>query len=336
MPISDDYMSQALRLLRRADVRITGGDLSDLSLVFASGQAKTVAVKILVSGPTPSKIRADRARRPDSTLLYVVPAAGRTVLEAARHGIVDLVALDPEHVIISSQALLRGENEGIKQTTHGPRGKTPWGRLAVERSLALTGGALSQSEIAEYAGITQQAVSGALKNLDEYIIRHQNGWEPKDRHLLIDHWLSHYPGPGGAATFWYSLDSAAEQARNAVDLAFSLGANPLVSGDAAADILAPWRLPSSTHLYIREAVDFTDAGFSPAAPDEATLTAAIPRDPSLWNVAALLTVKRDLPLADPLIVLWDVLRSKGPDADEAAQKLRTTIETSSVATNGSD
>lgn len=332
----DDVLSQALRFLRRAGVRISGGDLDDLSLVLADGTAKSVAVKMSFSGLTPSKISIDRSRRLDSTtILYVVPKAGNTVLEAARKGHVDLVALDPAQVIIGAQTLLGEDNEATELASHPRRGKTPWGRLAVERSLALTSEALDQSEIARYAGITQQAVSGALKNLSDYSVRGQHGWMAKDRPALIDHWLSLYPGPGGAATYWYSLDSVSEQARRAVELASALGAAPLVSGDAAADLLAPWRLPSGAHLYLREAVDFTDAGFSPAGPDEATLTAVIPEDRSLWTVIALLPLNRTLPLADPLIVLWDVLRSRGPDALEAADKLRTAIGTSDMTMKGS-
>jgi hypothetical protein len=325
MPDTERLLSNALRLLRRAAVRITGGDLHALALTLPDGRAKTVALLATASSPTPSKIHADLARRPITPILYVVASPGPAVLAAAESGDVDLVSIDPPAVLIDGSRLLELKPEDTSAEIRRRKGKTPWGQLAAERALIVSVDPMRQAEIADAALITQQAVSNSLKSLGDLVVRLSRGWKAKDASRLINRWLETYPGPGGATTYWYSLDSPAEQAKAAVELARDLDSSPLVSGDAAADIISPWRLPITTRLYVREMVDFTDAGFIPTEPQDATLMVTVPDDPTLWTTAGL-GKARELPVADPLIVLWDVLRSSGPDADEAAARLREAIE----------
>lgn len=324
----ESSLSLALRVLRRAAVRITGGDLRALSLSLPGGTAKTVALLAPAFSPTPSKIEADLARHPKTPIMYVVKSPGHAVLASAERGEVDLVSIEPPAVLVGGRWLLDLKTEeGVPGAQHR-RGKMPWGQLAAERALIVSPDPMKQADIADAAMISQQAVSNALKTLDDFVVRMSQGWTDKETRRLVDRWMETYPGPGGASTFWYSLDSPGEQAKAAVQLAQDLDSSPLVSGDAAADLIAPWRLPITTRLYVREMVDFTEAGFTPAEPRDATLIVTVPDDPTLWKTAEL-GKQTDIPLADPLIVLWDVLRSSGPDADEAAARLREAIEAKS-------
>lgn len=325
MSDTESSLSHALRLLRRADVRITGGDLQALAISLPNGSGRIVSLMATAFSPTPSKIEADLARNPSSSIMYVVTSPGHAVLNAAARGDVDLISIDPPAVTIGGDSFLGSETRDKETGTRHRKGKTPWGQLAAERALIVNGDPMKQVEIAEAALISQQAVSKALKSLDDLVVRLSWGWRAKDASRLINRWLESYPGPGGATTYWYSLDSPAEQAKAAVELARDLDSSPLVSGDAAADLISPWRLPSTTRLYLRQMVDFTDAGFTLAEPQDATLIVTVPDDPTLWTTAAL-GKPREIPLADPLIVLWDVLRSGGSDAAEAAGRLRETIE----------
>ena len=89
-------------------------------------------------------------------------------------------------------------------------------------------------------------------------------------------------------------------------------------------------------LYSSELLDFTAAGFTPAADAECTLVVTVPADRTLWRTAAAAaqpTARVDpaaidevLPVrVDPIIALHDVLASPDPDAAEAAEHLRRAI-----------
>ncbi len=113
----------------------------------------------------------------------------------------------------------------------------------------------------------------------------------------------------------------------------------VLTGDVAADVYAPWRLPAVAGLYSSELLDFTVAGFTPATDVEYTLVVTVPQDSTLWQTAAVAaqpTVRVDPAAAvdgapvvrvDPIIALHDVLGSPGPgpDAAEAGEHLRRAI-----------
>jgi len=100
-----------------------------------------------------------------------------------------------------------------------------------------------------------------------------------------------------------------------------------VSGDVAADILAPWALPQRALIYADEAGDLSQARFVPSPMADATLELVTTRDPAVTPsvyaepfLAAAATTR--LPLADPLVVLWDLNHATRVDADQAARHLR--------------
>lgn len=318
----DMVLTQAMLLLRETGVRITGGNLDALSLTLPDRRTWEVKIHVSHAPPTPSKLEA-LTRRGFRTLI-VVSRPNAAVKDAAVKNRIDLISVAPASVMLDGVERLEPRETlvSVPEATHG---RTPWGRWAMLRALALVDSPLTQQELADVAGISQPAVNKNLKSLAPLVDRAAAGWRARNVGDILSEWVSHYPGPRGVSTYWYSLKSPAQQAEAAADFALQMGAEPLVSGDAAADIYAPWRLPDTVHLYLREAVDFTDAGFSSATPKEATLITTIPEDPTLWLTALLVGHRGNLRLADPLIILRDVLAGNAADSPDAAEHLRNAI-----------
>ncbi|HKU35048.1 MAG TPA: ArsR family transcriptional regulator [Paenarthrobacter sp.] len=317
----DLILPQAMLLLREAGVRITGGNLNALSLTLPDNNVREVKVQFSSTPPTPSKLRAILEREV-RTLIVTFRSTGR-LTEAALQNKVDLISIAPVSVIIGGVERL--EPRHTSEAAEKKHGRIPWGRWALLRALALADGPQTQQELAAAAGISQPAVNKHLKTLDSFVDRDQWGWHAHDVDAIVTLLMANYPGPRGVTSYWFGLNSVAEQAKKAVDYATELGASPLVSGDAAADIYAPWRLPDSAVVYLLEAVDFTDAGFAPATPEEATLITTVPEDFTLWATASLAHHSEVIPLADPLVTLRDVTAGTAVDSQEAADQLRKVI-----------
>jgi hypothetical protein len=185
----------------------------------------------------------------------------------------------------------------------------------------------TQQELATLAGVSQPRVSQALKVLASQglVQRMPVGWAVRDVDDAMRWWLDTYPGPGGIRTLWYGLEPLARQARQVVGkVNAAAAAQPaaVVSGDVAADFIAPWRSPTRTVIYARTGLDLTEVGLTPAGEDDATLELIVPKDLAVWPTpAAAMMERKDLPLADPLQILWDVQRSPGADTGEAMQHL---------------
>lgn len=325
----DDVATRAFEMLRRSGVRISGGDFADLSLTLPNEKTIVVQVKFYRVPPGPSAI-LNLLTRQDAAFLIVTARPTEFLAEAARVGTLNLVTLDPPSVYIGGQNLLP-QDQGLtpnKAAVH--QGKPAWGRYALIRSLLMAREPLVQKELAERSGTSQPAVVKNLKYLANFVERTPGGWSPSDHIQLMSLLLQEYPGPRGAATHWYSLDPLPDQVREATKFAQEMGAEPLVSGDAAADIYAPWRLPDTATLYVRQMVDFSDAGFSPASKDDASLISVIPEDHTLWRTAPHME-HQGLPLVDPLVVLWELSLSDAPDGPEAADHLKKAILSGTAA-----
>lgn len=315
----EDLLSVGVSLLRRVDARLVDGELQGLTLVLPGNRSIPVEVTAWEGALQLSRVQEHSVGRG----LHIVNRASQQVVRAAEQGGFDLITVHPARVIIDGAVLLDESPGDIRPTK--PRGKPPWGRWAVERVLLLTDEPVDQLSIARSAGITPQAVSLVLK---EHALAERNsrGWTARPG--LLDRWLLEYPGPAGQRTHWYSLAEPTEQATRAAELARELTAEPLVSGDVAADWYAPWRQPTSGLMYVREVIDLTPVGFTLADPADATFTLRLPADRTLWPVATSTAVTgQEIPLADPLIVLWDLTNtSVGVDVVEAASLLRRRIE----------
>lgn len=262
---------------------------------------------------------------PDESALLTVPTAtARTVDVAARIGW-SVVTDDGTLRLRLGDRTLRCDKPSSDHRRKSSRpGPTPWATFTLVRRL-LASPPAPQVEIAQRTGVTQSKVSRALSRLaaQALVERTPSGWQPTDFDALLDWWLANYPGPGGVTSYWYSLDDLATQARKALEV---LGGRAVVSGDPAADALAPWRRPSACTLYVHAGASLAPAGFVPVSSlSAATLTVCAPKDPGVWLPTPWIAAS--IPLADPVQVVHDVVNGAGTDRDEAAAHLRAALRT---------
>ncbi|WP_350247600.1 hypothetical protein RBB84_12390 [Rhodococcus sp. D-6] len=316
-------LSGAVALLRRAGIRLSSGSLDAWDLTLPDGRELPTRVRASRRPPTPTVLtRLLTTRDPVRRALVVTPRATAHLRTLAMNGEVDVIAVDQDLVVFAGVRYdVAGALSPMAAPTSGARGRKPWVRWALARILLLSDTAQTQHRLAEMLEVSQQAVSLALKQLQQ-VRRTRHGWLAASPEELLADYLAGYPGPGGAVTYWYGLDPVIAQATTAVDFCAQQEIPVLVSGDAAADVYAPWRLPTRTMLYTDRFVDLTAAGFSPATEAEHTLAVQVPADPTLWRTA---TISEPALLADPLITAGDVLRTGGPDAAEAADRVLATI-----------
>ncbi|MER7457489.1 winged helix-turn-helix transcriptional regulator [Micromonospora sp. NPDC126480] len=279
----------------------------------------------VVASPTPLRPRdiAALISRHSEPCLVIVPTATPGVQKAVEAAGWSWLAEDGQRItgvlrIDSERIPLHPPVEAAKRSAR--TGPVPWGTFTLIRRM-IQRPDITQRELAALVGVSQPRVSQALRALadEEVVWRTSSGWTVRDIDAAIRWWLATYPGPGGISTYWYGLAPAVEQARTVVAAA---PPSVVVSGDVAADVIAPWRAPTRAVLYARTGVDLAAAGFVPAGEEEATLEFTVPRDPGLWRPAGMeVTATTGLPLADPLQVIWDVRRSPGSDSEEAAQRV---------------
>lgn len=287
-----------------------------------------------------------RPAGPRRGLLLIAPSAtAETARRAADLG-VSLIALDRRtgdgvhgHLALAPGDLLplgevpRIPAPGVRRTRAPATGE-----LQIVKTLLLLGGR-TQQELARWASVSQPRVSQVLKRLAERdLVRlspDQDGTTPRRTWTVVDwdrllrHWTSGYPGPGGVTTYWYGLDAPVRQVRAALGV---LGGAVLVSGDVAADAIAPWARPAHATLYTDAGADLSAADLTPSPAADSTLALTVPGETGLWPFADhwWRVVHRDpapggLPLADPLQVLHDVHRSPSVDADQAVDALTARI-----------
>jgi hypothetical protein len=290
--------------------------------------------------------------RTRETGLLVVPsateAARRTLDDAGwswlvtgATGVRGAVRLGPTRVEVGRQP--DAEPTQVQART----GPVPWGSFTVVRLLLLLPAA-TQRVLAEAGGLSQPRVSQVLTQLEreQLVKRRPAGWMVDDFDGLLRWWLERYPGPGGISTYWYGLESPVAQAQAVVGhlggRSGGTDSTVVVSGDVAADQLAPWRAPGRAVVYARAGADLTAVGLTPAGAAEATTELIVPEDPGLWpkidcalpaaDVTA--TASGAVPLANPIQVLWDVRRAPGADSGEAAERLWAVLRERSRAVHG--
>ena len=267
-----------------------------------------------------------------NTLLHVPRISEKTMRTAEASGW--SVVTDDGHLSLLLENGSRIRRQPMSSNAAAARrspGPPQYGRFAVVRRL-LEDGPQRQTRLASEVGISQSRVSRILMPLWERALlkRTPNGWAPTDWDALCDWFLSTYPGPGGVATYWYSLDPAPVAAGAAVDAARAAETRAGLSGDVAADLVLPWRRPHHAVVYAERGVDLTAAGFTPAiSPQDATLTLVVPKDRGVWPPRPWTPdpAHPHIELADPLQVLYDQHTAPGPDADQAADRWRSALRT---------
>lgn len=275
---------------------------------------------------------SDVPKPPEHPSLLVAQSASVAAAEKARAAGWSLATEDgPTSIRFSDRHVLN-----LSGSTRPPQppparpGRTPWATMAVVRRLLLNAPA-PQTRLATAVGVTQARVSQIFEPLknERLVRRTRQGWEPAEWDALCDWWLTHYPGPGGISMWWSGLDSPTAQAATAVRV-LNQG-TPVVSGDVAADLIAPWRRPTQAVVYVRRGASLAETNLSHLPSDEgATLAVIVPEDDSVWPTE--LTYHNwqgtQLAPADGLQVLYDLHRSPGPDASEAASRWRAHLRES--------
>jgi hypothetical protein len=337
-------ITAAWRALVDAGVAVVPVDARHVELHW-SGRLTRVALHTSARALHPSDV-AEIVDRHGEPGMLVVPAATAAVLRSVERAGWSWLIAGPKGVrgvlFLGGEIVpIGGDHPGVGSQARRRSGPAPWGSLTVVRRL-LQRPAATQKVLAALAGVSQPRVSQTLSALAErqIVMRGEDGWVVRDFDMLLRWWLDVYPGPGGISTFWYGLDTPRDQAKAVVDLLRTVAQGgpkhvrpherleeapiAVVSGDVAADLLAPWRNPTRAVIYATVGADLTRAGLSPAGMEEATLELIVPEDRGVWPVHPQLVdsaVHRELPIADPLQVLWDVSRAPGPDSDEAAAQL---------------
>jgi hypothetical protein len=287
------------------------------------------AVFFVLTVPRPARTR-DVKPAPERRALLVAPSITSEALERAWAAGWSVVTDDGTGRIRLAQRTVRLDGAQPVSPPTRKRGRPGRSIFSVVRALfALEGGA-RQDEIAEFAHVGQAAVSKALNRLIEQglVVRSPSGWQLTDRAGAISWWLAHYPGPGGIENHWFGIDPINEQAYRAYLALDGEQANPIISGDVAADLVAPWRTPRRATLYARRGIDFAAIGLTPSDTSASTLTLVLPDDHGVWPISklpALIEMRGygDVARANAFQVLYDLSRTPGPDADEALEAWRT-------------
>lgn len=203
------------------------------------------------------------------------------------------------------------------------------GVYAVLRRLLTTptGTRVRQIDLAASTGLTQPRVSQLLTVLTQagLVASGDGSWRVTDPQRALDEWLAGYPGPGGTRTHWAGLDDMWSQTGQLLD---ALPVGSVVSGDAGADALAAWTMPQRAVIYARSLPDLTMTGLVPVTnPQEATVSVCVPRDRTVWPREPLLRQvgDRDVLVADPVQVLWDLARTGHSDAAQAVDRLHAWV-----------
>jgi len=300
---------------------------------------RTLLAVVRSSRPlSPSQVERLGSRYPNQRILLVVPSASpAAVAVATAHGwSVVTTSGRGSRLVLGDDVhdLPKPLDPNQRLASPRNRGRPAYGTFAVARRL-LDGRPITQGELVLETGLSQPRVSQVLTDLARRGLvarwsEEQGGsWFASDWDGFLNWWLETYPGPGGVATSWFGLRPVREQAVAAIAAVRAVGGRGVMSGDVAADELAPWRLPHSALVYVdlRTARNLDLAGvlarsgLTPAGVDQATLEIRFPADPAVWGD----DVDAPLPVADPVQVLWDVQRSGGPDADQAEAKLREVL-----------
>lgn len=184
--------------------------------------------------------------------------------------------------------------------------------------------------VANLAQVSQPRASQVLGQLGDLGLVSKSGagsWQVDDRERLLDQFLAEYRGPEGSSRFLYSLDTPLATARLAA-VAMADHENLVVSADVGPDLIAPWRRPTALVLYSRAGVSGQALHAVPAETrDSANVIVRTPRDLSVFPVRRLVAEHDavEIPLADPIQMVWDLQELGGVEREEAAGVMREWI-----------
>lgn len=208
------------------------------------------------------------------------------------------------------------------------------GTSAIVRALIAAVGPASQSDLAAIAEVSQPRVSQVLAALSTMggVTRDRDGFHPNRSALIELYVTNHRPSLAGPETYWYGLAPMRDQIAGLADEADLSSVNISVSADSAPDLIAPWRHPTLTVVYVDVGHNLELTGLVRA---EGRSDATIVLRPT--NDQTLLTANESfprtvtgIPLADPTQQIWDLHHLGGEDRREAADRLRKAMLTGTL------
>lgn len=270
-------------------------------------------------------IHAAWLRGPETAIparpLVVAPSAGSSTLAEARRLGVSLLVVDP------SGGPLRGALVGADGSVHPietaaphvPRratGRVPWATFEAALQL-LAAPAPTQADLASRVGVSQPRMAQVLAGWGGLVRRDPSGWHAEDG---LAAWLvEHYPASPRVTFSWLTLDAPVPAAEAIASHLASLHVDHAVTGDVAADRLAPWARPRTVRMWARSIPDLTPLGLTPAPPESANVVIAVPADPYVLSRTREVAGMR---LADPWRVWLDLEQH---DATDAAAHLAASL-----------
>jgi hypothetical protein len=323
--------SEGIDLLTALGVNVVVRDADTVTLAL-DGRRTIARVHVRRSPPSRWDIRrdvdSDRARDAHpGILLYVVPQATAALVEAASaDSRIAVVSVQDRVVILAGKRIedaLPGALTSARYGAAPARGRVAWGRFALLRVLLRTPRPRTQMDLAAECGVSQVTISNGLRALDTAVVRDEGGWRVLRPETLWEQFLAEYPGPQGITSYWLGLDPIVRQAKTVRDAAAEL--DGLVSGDPAADLIAPWRVGSRAVVYARTGLDLARLGFSETTRENATLEYVVPADRTIWSTARAWSSTASVWTTDPVLVAWDVQRTGGPDAADAVERIQRTV-----------
>lgn len=312
--------SDGLDLLRAAGLAVEITSFADAEIAGRHARLRTRKAP-----PSPSTVAAERE---DRVVVYVVPRLTESLQRmAADDAMLAVVATEDGIVWWDKKRYELGRTERNEAKR---RGKTPWARFGLLRALLRTRRPRTQAELAAEVGVTQAAMSQNLKRMRKQVHKSVEGWTLLDPNETADHFMTEYPGPGGITQYWFGIDPVMQQARGIQSAHADThgGVSVLLSGDAGADLIAPWRAPRRATVYARSGLQLARLGFAESSRDSATVAVTVPADMTIWALATAFAEEDSIPATvDPLLCAHDVKQLGGSDADQAAERLvRHTID----------
>ncbi|HEY5247566.1 MAG TPA: hypothetical protein VIJ15_03815 [Dermatophilaceae bacterium] len=311
-------ISQVWVDLAEHDLAVSLPDAHHVILTGPSGERKYL-LQILTRSPGPAQVVQAAADASTQRLpgLLIAPKASPAAQEAARRAGVSLL-LAPDsigqltrgHLITPSGHLLSLAETAVAPARPGPR---PWATIAIATYL-LEGNAATQDALAGRAGVSQARISQVLHALEHWVQRTERGWTATDTAGLAQ-WLAEQPPPGRTTTTWLGLDDPSPTATSVAQWLTARNVSYALSGDVAADLLAPWARPTRALVYVDQALDLTSLGLTPAPLDAATLELVVPDDPYVLRDARQLP--SDLVIAHPWRIWADTVARGNTDAADA-------------------
>lgn len=203
------------------------------------------------------------------------------------------------------------------------------GTAAVVRVLIASDDPLTGVSLASVVGVTQPRVSQIIKQLADHdaVTATPDGYLGEPAKLLDLYAARTRPHLIEPESYWYSTRPLTEQARRALALARHREVNMAFSADLAPDLIAPWRHPTVTIVYVDATLPIEDAGLVPAeGRADASLIVRWTDDDGLLSPAAPWRGEVEgTPITDPCQQWWDLLDLGGEDRADAADRLRTAI-----------